>query len=94
MAVTARSHGTAYGHRTLTEWERAMTTLTTNNNNNRELTEALTEVELEYVVGGFGVHGGHSFGGHTFGNGGSGTTSTTTGGLGSVSASISGGTSV
>jgi hypothetical protein len=93
MAVTARSHGTAYGHRTLTEWERAMTTLTTTTNNNRELTEALTEVELEHVAGCFGF-GGHSFGGHTFGNGGSGTTSTTTGGLGSVSASISGGTSV
>jgi hypothetical protein len=45
MAVTARSHGTAYGHRTLTEWERAMTTLTTTNNN-RELTEALTEVDV------------------------------------------------
>ena len=70
MAVTARSHGTAYGHRTLTEWERAMTTLTTTNNN-RELTEALTEVDVLQF-----------------------TTSTTTGGLGSVSASISGGTSV
>jgi hypothetical protein len=58
--------------------------------NNRELTGALTEVELEHVAGGFGLHGGHSFGLH----GGSGTTSTTTGGLGSVSASISGGTSV
>jgi hypothetical protein len=61
--------------------------------NNRELTGALTEVELEHVAGGFGFFGGHSFGGH-LGNGGSGTTSTTTGGLGSVSASISGGTSV
>jgi hypothetical protein len=70
-----------------------MTTLTTTTNN-RELTEALSEVELEHVAGGFGLHGGHSFGGHAFGNGGSGTTSTTTGGLGSVSASISGGTSV
>jgi len=47
-----------------------MTTLTTNNNN-RELTEALTEVDVLQF-----------------------TTSTTTGGLGSVSASISGGTSV
>jgi hypothetical protein len=76
MAVTARSHGPAYGRRIRTEWERAMTTLTTTTNNNRELTEALTEVELEQVAGGFGF-GGHTSGGNTFGNGGSGTTSTT-----------------
>jgi hypothetical protein len=70
------------------QMERVMTTQTTNNNNNnRELTEALTETELDNVVGGFGLH----FGSWKSGSGGSGVT---TGGLGSVSASISGGTSV
>jgi hypothetical protein len=51
MAVTARSHETAYGHRTLTEWERAMTTLTSTTNTNRELSQSneLRDCELEQV---------------------------------------------
>jgi hypothetical protein len=41
------------------QMERVMTTQTNNNNNNnRELTEALTETELDNVVGGFGLHFG------------------------------------
>jgi hypothetical protein len=92
MAVTAAGAVLAYGHRIRTEWERVMTTLTTNNNNNnRELTEALTEAELEHVAGGFGGHFGGAGGSWKSGSGGSGVT---TGELGSVSASISGGTSV
>jgi type VI protein secretion system component Hcp len=53
MAVTARSHGPAYGHRIRTEWERAMTNTNTTKIIDRELTETeLRDEELERVVGG------------------------------------------
>jgi hypothetical protein len=51
MAVTAGSQVPAYGHRTLTEWERVMTntrTVTTKN-----IDRELAEIELEHVSGGF-----------------------------------------
>jgi hypothetical protein len=91
MAITAPRAVIAYGHRIRTEWERVMTTLIATTTNNRELTEALTDAELEHVAGGFGGHFGGAGGSWKIGSGGSGVT---TGGLGSVSASISGGTSV
>jgi type VI protein secretion system component Hcp len=53
MAVTARSHGPAYGHHLRTEWERAMTNTNTSKIIDRELTETeLRDEELERVVGG------------------------------------------
>jgi len=50
MAVTAAGAVLAYGHRIRTEWERVMTTLIATTTNNRELTEALTDAELEHVA--------------------------------------------
>jgi hypothetical protein len=52
MAVTAASHGAAYGHRIRTEWRLAMTRVMTTNTD-RELTQTeLRDDELAIVSGG------------------------------------------